>query len=63
VINEIKELRKVKDQRKEEYYKKLIEYETQQIVIKEIEWIIMIKARGIDREEEKRQWEEEKLKR
>jgi hypothetical protein len=48
---EILELRKKKDEQKEQYYKRLIEYEAQQIIIKEIEWIKMIKDRVVEREE------------
>lgn len=33
------------------------------MVIREIEWMTMIKGRVLEREEQKRQWEEEKQRR
>ena len=54
IRKDIADLKKQKDLHREEYYKKLIEYEKQQVIIKEIEWIIMIKGRVEEREEQKK---------
>jgi chromosome segregation ATPase len=48
---------------REDYYKKVLAYERQQIEIRDIEWMTGIKERVIQREEEKKQWEEEKARR
>ena len=48
---------------REDYYKKVLAYERQQIEIRDIEWLTGIKERVIQREEEKKQWEEEKARR
>ena len=48
---------------REDFYKKLLAYERQQIEIRDIEWMTGIKERVIQREEEKKQWEEEKARR
>ena len=48
---------------REDFYKKLLAYERQQIEIRDIEWMTGIKERVIQSEEEKKQWEEEKARR
>ena len=60
---EIAELRKKKEAEKEQYYRKMIEYEAQQIVIREIEWIAKTKRMVVERDEQQKKWEEEKQQR
>lgn len=60
---QIEELRQQKLKLREDFYKKLLAYERQQIEIRDIEWMTGIKERVVQREEEKKQWEEEKARR
>jgi len=63
VRGQINELRSVKDKNREDFYKRLLAFEKQQITIKDIEWLQSIKDRVLEREEANRLWEEEKEKR
>lgn len=63
VREQINGLRQQKDALREEFYKKLLNFEKQQIQIKDIEWMQGIKERVLEREEQKKLWEEEKAKR
>jgi hypothetical protein len=56
-------LRQSKDTIKEEYYKKLLAYEKQQIEIRNIEFLSKIKERVLEREKQRVEWEAEKQKR
>ena len=48
---------------REAFYKQLLAYERQEMVIRDIEWQHSVKDRVLEREEQRKQWEEEKLKR
>ena len=48
---------------KEAFYKSLIEYEKEQIELRQIEWMVSVKGKVEEREEQRLAWEEEKLKR
>lgn len=63
VREQIQEQRKAKDSLREVFYKKLLEFEKQQIEIKDIEWYTSIKTRVLEREDQRKQWEEEKSRR
>jgi hypothetical protein len=41
----------------------LIEYEKQQGIIREIEWMTTIKGRVVEKEEQRKAWEAEKIRR
>ena len=56
----IQGLKAEKDTLKEQFYKQLLEYEKQQMELRRIEWMKDIKGKVLEREEQKRQWEEEK---
>ncbi len=56
-------MRQSKDTIKEEYYKKLLAYEKQQIEIRNIEFLSKIKERVLEREKQRVEWEAEKQKR
>jgi chromosome segregation ATPase len=51
---QIEELRQQKLKLREDFYKKLLAYERQQIEIRDIEWMTGIKERVMQREEEKK---------
>ena len=63
VREQIQDQRKAKDSLREVFYKKLLEFEKQQIEIKDIEWYTSIKTRVLEREDQRKQWEEEKSRR
>jgi phage-related tail protein len=60
---QITELRGQKDKLREDYYKRLLAYEKQQIVLRDIEFLQGLKTRALEREENRIKWEEEKARR
>jgi hypothetical protein len=56
-------LKAKKEEMKEKFYKSLIDYEKQQMLLKDIDWMTEIKGRVLEREEQKRQYEAEKQRR
>ena len=48
---------------KEDHYRKMVEYELEQIKLRDIEWMTGIQKRVIEKEESQKQWEEEKERR
>lgn len=57
VRKESTELKAEKEKLKEGFYKALLEYEKQQIELKQIEWVQSMKDMVMEQEEQKRQWE------
>lgn len=60
---QVAELRRQKDELREVFYRALLAFEREQMAVREIEWLQGLKARALEREEQRRLWEEEKAKR
>lgn len=48
---------------KEDHYKKTLEYELEQIKIRDIEWMNSIQKRVEEKDKQQKEWEQEKEKR
>lgn len=61
--HDVAQLKVLKEKQRDDFFKSLIEFELQQALIREIEWMATIKGRVLEKEDSRRQWEEEKTKR